>query len=217
MPPRACARIDTASWVIPQLLQHGRVRRAHLGVIGSRVALHRRVVLAHELTHVVQQSGTAWRHPGPSHGEGLRAPSRTVRRFSDVDHHIIEEAALKKVFTQEQLAAIEEANTHRDYSQLPAVLNALLLGQKTRFGGYAKHEHFDNFVFDRANDRWVSQDEFEKIWDDHTGQWVERTIPLAAKPGKPRITPPQYIEGTSMELMRRSQIAPEWHSAILSG
>jgi Domain of unknown function (DUF4157)/Heterokaryon incompatibility protein Het-C len=157
-----------------------------------------RRLLAHELAHVVQQSGPAWIHPGQSQGEGLCAPANdvdnTVRRFADVDHHIIEEAALKKVFTPEQLEAIEEGNTHRDYSQLPAVANALLLGQSTQFGGYKQHEHFDNFVFDRANDRWVSQDEFEKIWDDHAGQWVERTIPLAAKPGKPRTTPPQYIE-----------------------
>ena len=41
--------IDIATWVIPQLLQHGRVRRAHLGVGGSTVPLHRRVVLAYGL------------------------------------------------------------------------------------------------------------------------------------------------------------------------
>ena len=41
--------IDIAAWVIPQLLQHGRVRRAHLGVGGNTVPLHRRVVLAHGL------------------------------------------------------------------------------------------------------------------------------------------------------------------------
>jgi len=41
--------IDTASWVIPQLLRHGRVRRAHLGVGGQTVALHRRVVVHHAL------------------------------------------------------------------------------------------------------------------------------------------------------------------------
>ena len=41
--------IDTAGWVIPQLLQHGRVKRAHLGVGGSTVPLHRRVVLAYGL------------------------------------------------------------------------------------------------------------------------------------------------------------------------
>ena len=39
--------IDIAHWVIPQLLQHGRVRRAHLGLGGSTTALHRRVVVAH--------------------------------------------------------------------------------------------------------------------------------------------------------------------------
>ena len=39
--------IDTAGWVIPQLLQHGRVRRAHLGVGGATVPPHRRVVLAY--------------------------------------------------------------------------------------------------------------------------------------------------------------------------
>ena len=42
--------IDTAGWVIPQLLQHGRVRRAYLGVGGSTVPLHRRVMLAYGLT-----------------------------------------------------------------------------------------------------------------------------------------------------------------------
>lgn len=46
--------IDTAAWVIPQLLQHGRVRRAHIGVAGSTVPLHRRVVLAYGLA---QSSG----------------------------------------------------------------------------------------------------------------------------------------------------------------
>ncbi len=37
--------IDVASWVIPQLLQHGRVRRAYLGVGGQTTALDRRVVV----------------------------------------------------------------------------------------------------------------------------------------------------------------------------
>jgi S1-C subfamily serine protease len=38
--------IDIAGWVIPQLLQHGRVRRGHLGVGGTTTDLDRRVVLA---------------------------------------------------------------------------------------------------------------------------------------------------------------------------
>jgi S1-C subfamily serine protease len=46
--------IDIATWIIPQLLQHGRVRRGHLGVGGSTVPLHRRVVIAHGLA---QDSG----------------------------------------------------------------------------------------------------------------------------------------------------------------
>jgi S1-C subfamily serine protease len=46
--------IDIATWVIPQLLRDGRVRRGHLGVGGNTVPLHRRVVLAHGLA---QSSG----------------------------------------------------------------------------------------------------------------------------------------------------------------
>ncbi len=41
--------IDIAAWVIPQLLRHGRVRRGHLGVGGSTVALDRRVVVGYAL------------------------------------------------------------------------------------------------------------------------------------------------------------------------
>ncbi len=48
--------IDIASWVIPQLLRHGRVRRGYLGVGGSTVAIDRRVLRAHALeqTHGVR-------------------------------------------------------------------------------------------------------------------------------------------------------------------
>ncbi|AEG93423.1 Candidate Protease degQ precursor [Ramlibacter tataouinensis TTB310] len=38
--------IDTAAWVIPQLMRHGRVRRGYLGVAGSTTALDRRIVVA---------------------------------------------------------------------------------------------------------------------------------------------------------------------------
>ena len=41
--------VDIAHWVIPQLLQHGRVRRGYLGVAGSTQTLDRRIVLAYEL------------------------------------------------------------------------------------------------------------------------------------------------------------------------
>src|SRR6266568_3681214 len=41
--------IDTAKWVVEQLLQFGRVRRGYLGVAGATVALSRRAVRYHEL------------------------------------------------------------------------------------------------------------------------------------------------------------------------
>ena len=36
--------IDTAQWVIPQLMRHGRIRRGYLGLAGQTVAIDRRVV-----------------------------------------------------------------------------------------------------------------------------------------------------------------------------
>ena len=62
--------IDIASWVIPQLLQHGRVRRAHLGVGGSTVPLHRRVVLAYGLaqSHGVRVSSVETDSPADRAG-----------------------------------------------------------------------------------------------------------------------------------------------------
>ena len=41
--------VDIATWVIPQLLQLGRVRRGYLGVGGSTAAIDRRVALAYGL------------------------------------------------------------------------------------------------------------------------------------------------------------------------
>jgi S1-C subfamily serine protease len=41
--------IDTASWVVTQLLQHGKVRRGYLGFAGANVPLPRRTVLRHGL------------------------------------------------------------------------------------------------------------------------------------------------------------------------
>lgn len=48
--------IDTAGWVIPQLLQHGRVRRGFLGVAGATTPLDRRAMHAFGLgqSHVVR-------------------------------------------------------------------------------------------------------------------------------------------------------------------
>ena len=64
--------IDVASWVIPQLLRHGRVRRAHLGVSGSSVPLHRRVVLAHGLAQDAGVRVVAVEKGSPAANAGLR-------------------------------------------------------------------------------------------------------------------------------------------------
>ncbi len=42
--------IDTAKWVVEQLLRYGRVRRGYLGVAGATVPLSRRAVRFHDLT-----------------------------------------------------------------------------------------------------------------------------------------------------------------------
>ena len=58
--------IDIASWVIPQLLRHGRVRRGYIGVAGSTAALDRRVILTYELpqTHGVRVMSVESGSPG---------------------------------------------------------------------------------------------------------------------------------------------------------
>jgi S1-C subfamily serine protease len=64
--------IDIASWVIPQLLQHGRVRRAYLGALGATTALDRRVMRGFELaqSHAVRVASV---EPGsPAARGGLR-------------------------------------------------------------------------------------------------------------------------------------------------
>jgi S1-C subfamily serine protease len=62
--------IDTAGWVIPQLLQHGRVRRAYLGVAGTTTQLDRRVMLAFGLTQetAVRVASVAPHSPADSAG-----------------------------------------------------------------------------------------------------------------------------------------------------
>jgi S1-C subfamily serine protease len=64
--------IDIAGWVIPQLLQHGRVRRGYLGVGGMTIALDRRIVLGFglEQSHAVRVS--AVEPASPAARAGLR-------------------------------------------------------------------------------------------------------------------------------------------------
>ena len=137
-------------------------------------------LLAHELTHVLQQNNTSTQN--------------NVQRFADNDHHVVEEVALNKVFSEEELKKIEQGNMQRDYSQLPRIGISLLTGIDSDFGGYKTHEHFDHFIFDTEKNRWVSHDEYEKIWDDSTKQWIKRPMPQRGA-GTAKINPMQYIEG----------------------
>lgn len=68
----------TARWVVPQLLAHGRVRRARLGIAGADQPLGRRVAPYHglDLERVVQV--TAVDESGPAYAAGIRAGDRIV-------------------------------------------------------------------------------------------------------------------------------------------
>jgi S1-C subfamily serine protease len=43
--------VDTAKWVVEQLLQYGKVRRAYIGVAGSNARVSRRTARFHQLAH----------------------------------------------------------------------------------------------------------------------------------------------------------------------
>jgi S1-C subfamily serine protease len=64
--------IDIAEWVVQQLMQHGRVRRAYLGVGGSTVPLHRRVVLAYGLAQSRGVRVASLERDSPAARSGLR-------------------------------------------------------------------------------------------------------------------------------------------------
>ena len=118
-----------------------------------------RQLISHELTHVVQQSRDAPTPQVSSAGRPSPAVSQIAKyrlaRFSDTGHHVIEEAGLAGAgFSSQQIQAVERGNIQRDYSQIGAVGNFLLLCQPQTFGGYEPEEHFDNFIFDAVTNRW---------------------------------------------------------------
>jgi len=89
---------DTARWVVSELLRHGRVRRAFLGIAAETVALPRRTVLHHGLpaaSAVAVQQVVAG---GPALQAGLAAGDRIVR---------VDEAATPDVDTLHRLLGAE--------------------------------------------------------------------------------------------------------------
>ncbi|HTE15968.1 MAG TPA: PDZ domain-containing protein, partial [Burkholderiales bacterium] len=63
--------IDTAKVTIAQLLQHGRVRRARLGVAGQNIVLPRRMVRHHELERDSALQVTSIERDGPASRAGI--------------------------------------------------------------------------------------------------------------------------------------------------
>lgn len=63
---------NTAKWVLPQLLTHGRVRRGRVGVAGQDRPLERRAVLQHELQTEVGVEVLSVENGGPASAAGIR-------------------------------------------------------------------------------------------------------------------------------------------------
>ncbi|MBI3369589.1 MAG: trypsin-like peptidase domain-containing protein [Burkholderiales bacterium] len=70
---------DTAHWVVSELLRHGQVRRAWLGIAAQTVALPRRSVLHHGLDTASAVSVDQVLADGPAQRAGLREGDRIVR------------------------------------------------------------------------------------------------------------------------------------------
>ena len=115
-----------------------------------------RRLLAHELTHVVQQTGGR-ANSLPKGGGRISEQTNTpmIARFSDTQHHVVEEAALAAGFTPAQARGVAQGNIHRDYSQVGVVGSLALLCAPSSFGGYKPQEHFDNFIWE--GERWRSR------------------------------------------------------------
>ncbi len=69
---------DTARWVVSELLRHGRVRRAWLGIAAQTVPLPRRTVLYHALLADGAVGVSEVLTGGPAERAGLRAGDRIV-------------------------------------------------------------------------------------------------------------------------------------------
>jgi len=70
---------DTARWVVTEVLRHGRVRRAWIGIAAETVPLPRRTVLHHGLPADSAVSVSEVMQDGPAARAGLVGGDRIVR------------------------------------------------------------------------------------------------------------------------------------------
>jgi S1-C subfamily serine protease len=69
---------NTASWVVSQLICHGRVRRGFLGIAGRQRPLHRRMVRFYKLARDFAVEVVSVDPQGPARQAGLLAKDLTV-------------------------------------------------------------------------------------------------------------------------------------------
>lgn len=95
--------IDTAKVTIAQLLRHGRVRRARLGVAGQNIVLPRRMVRHHDLKRGEALQVASVEHGGPAAVAGVE-PGDIIVGFAD--HPVAGFDDLHRYLTEEKLGEI---------------------------------------------------------------------------------------------------------------
>ena len=86
---------STAEWVVPQLLQHGVVRRGHLGIAARQRSLGRRTILFHQLNNHSAVEVISITNQGPADQGGIRIgdfivaiDDQTVNTVDDLHRHL---------------------------------------------------------------------------------------------------------------------------------
>jgi S1-C subfamily serine protease len=94
--------IDTAKWVVTQLLQHGRVRRGYLGLAGANVPLGRRTVRHHDLVNDRAVRVESLESGGPAERAGIE-PGDLIVGYDGAPVDGID--ALHRLLTAERIGA----------------------------------------------------------------------------------------------------------------